>query len=445
MRDIFIAFLVMCCVPAILFFPHLGVYAWSWISYMNPHRLGYGFVSTWPVAEIVGIATLVAWVFSKEPKKLPMHTLLVLIMIFMAWISFTTWLSSDPALSDPKWDQTMKILLFTLVTAGLITTKNRLVGLIWIIVLSLGFYGAKGGVFTIETGGQYHVWGPAGSFISDNNQLAMALVMTIPLMRFLQMQSKITLIRWGLGIGIGLTIFAIFGTQSRGALLAIIAMLGFLVLKSRRRAFALMASVLAVVAALVFMPQSWTNRMMTIDAYQKDQSAQGRIEMWKFALNIAEHNPVTGGSFMAFANPKVQQKYLKPGIEPRAPHSIYFETLGEHGYVGLAIFLSILIGAFYYGGRTIRLARGDPDLLWARDLGSMIQVSLVGYAVAGAFLNLATFDLYYHLIAIIAITDLLVRTALAHKNSEVPAKSDEGILTTMSPAAAKPKFTVLSR
>ncbi|HKJ74110.1 MAG TPA: putative O-glycosylation ligase, exosortase A system-associated, partial [Alphaproteobacteria bacterium] len=116
-----------------------------------------------------------------------------------------------------------------------------------------------------------------------------------------------------------------------------------------------------------------------------------------------------------------------------------------HGYVGLAIFLSILIGAFYYGGRTIRLARGDPDLLWARDLGSMIQVSLVGYAVAGAFLNLATFDLYYHLIAIIVITDLLVRTALAHKNSEVPAKSDEGILTTMSPAVAKPKFTVLSR
>jgi len=440
MRDIAVAFLVMCCVPATLFFPHLGIYAWAWISYMNPHRLGYGFVSTWPVAEIVGIATLVAWLFSKEPKKLPFHFLLIWMILFMIWISVTTYMSTDYALSEPKWDQTIKILLFTLVTCGLITTKNRLIGFIWIIVISLGFYGLKGGLFTIITGGQYHVWGPDRSFIADNNQLAMALVMTIPLMRFLQMQTPVTWMRWAMGGTIAFTIFAIFGTQSRGALLAIVAMLGYMIIKSRRRAFTLLASVLAIVVALAFMPKSWMDRMMTIESYQEDSSAMGRIEMWTFATNIANHNPIFGGGFNSLGNPKLQEKYLASGVHARAPHSIYFETLGDHGYVGLGIFLTLLISTFYYGGRVIRLSRDDPDLTWAGDLGSMIQVSLIGYAVAGTFLNLATFDLYFHLVAIVLITELLVQRALARKEDPSTVKTEA--LTTMSSLGAKPRFTI---
>ena len=48
------------------------------------------------------------------------------------------------------------------------------------------------------------------------------------------------------------------------------------------------------------------------------------------------------------------------------------------------------------------------------ELGAMLQVSLVGYAVGGAFLGLAYFDLYYHVIAIIAIAlDLYRRDRLS--------------------------------
>ena len=47
----------------------------------------------------------------------------------------------------------------------------------------------------IATGGNYRVWGPPESFIEGNNELALALVMTIPLMRFLQMQFKSLLVK----------------------------------------------------------------------------------------------------------------------------------------------------------------------------------------------------------------------------------------------------------
>jgi probable O-glycosylation ligase (exosortase A-associated) len=440
MRDLSVAFILIASVPLILVFPHLGIYFWAWVSYMNPHRLGYSFIASWPVAEIVGLATMVAWLFSKEPKKLPMHFLIGMIIAYMVWISVTTVTSMDPALSYDKWDVTVKILLFTLVTCGLITTKNRLIGLVWVITISIGFYGVKGGLFTIVSGGGNHVWGPVHTFIADNNALALALVMTVPLMRFLQLQSKVFWIRWALGGSIALTIFAIFGTQSRGALLAIIAMLVILVLKSRRKAFVLMASVMAMAVALLFMPQSWTDRMMTIQSYQEDGSAQGRLQMWEYAINVANHRPIVGGGFNVFINPIAQRQYLQAGITPRAAHSIFFETLGDHGYVGLGIFLLTLVASFYYAGRLVRLTRRDPSLTWARDLASMMQVSLVGYAVAGTFQNLATFDLYWHLVAIIAITDMLVARALARQTA--PEMPQEGPLTTLLPLAPKPRFNV---
>jgi hypothetical protein len=56
----------------------------------------------------------------------------------------------------------------------------------------------------------------------------------------------------------------------------------------------------------------------------------------------------------------------------------------------------------------------------------MVQVSIAAYAVAGLFLNLATFDLYYHLIAIVVITQSLVRHALV-------ADADTDAATRLSP------------
>ena len=37
------------------------------------------------------------------------------------------------------------------------------------------------------------------------------------------------------------------------------------------------------------------------------------------------------------------------------------------------------------------------------DLARMLQVSVIGYATSGAFLGLAYFDLYYHLIAFVVL------------------------------------------
>ena len=80
----------------------------------------------------------------------------------------------------------------------LITNRERLHVLVWTIALSLGFYGVKGGIFTILHGGAHRVYGPEGSFFGDNNETGLALAMTVPLMYYLYRTSTHRFVRWGL-------------------------------------------------------------------------------------------------------------------------------------------------------------------------------------------------------------------------------------------------------
>jgi probable O-glycosylation ligase (exosortase A-associated) len=110
-------------------------------------------------------------------------------------------------------------------------------------------------------------------------------------------------------------------------------------------------------------------------------------------------------------------------------HSIFFEVLGEHGFVGLALFLLLGVMTWRTASWIIRHARGDPQKRWAADLAAMVQVSLVGYASGGAFLGLAYFDFYYTLVA----TVILIRIVLLEQNQ--PER--QGVTGFAQPATAR--------
>ncbi|MEQ6341884.1 MAG: putative O-glycosylation ligase, exosortase A system-associated [Gammaproteobacteria bacterium] len=395
MRDIFVTLVVLGSIPSIFLQPYIGILVWSWLGYMNPHRLTWGFAVNYPFAMIVGVVTLVAFVFSKESKRIPWTKETVLLLIFILWMLVTTFFAQYPSLAWVQMEKIAKIQLMIFLTLILINTRERLHALVWIIALSLGFYGIKGGIFTITSGGGEHVMGPNGTFIGGNNEIGLALIMTIPLMRYLQLNTRQIWLRNGLAGAMFFTIIAILGTQSRGALLGMSVMGLFLIMKSRQKVILLILLSLAIPAALSFMPQSWFDRMHTIKTYEADQSAQGRIEAWQFAFDTAVKNPLTGGGFEIFAG-------------RTEAHSIYFEILGEHGFVGLILFLMLWLFAWRAGGWVIKNAKSIPDAKWLSDLASMLQVSLIGYAAAGTFLGLGYFDLYYHLFAMLVLCKVLM-------------------------------------
>ena len=116
-------------------------------------------------------------------------------------------------------------------------------------------------------------------------------------------------------------------------------------------------------------------------------------------------------------------------------HSIYFQMLGEHGFVGLGLFLMLGSLTWFTASWVIRHGRRSPEHRWAADLAAMVQVSLVGYATAGAFLGVAYFDLYYALITVVVLTKIvLMREQSVPKAGlaaipAIPAPSPHGALT----------------
>jgi probable O-glycosylation ligase (exosortase A-associated) len=439
MRDLFILLILFATVPLTFVRPHVGILAWCWISYMNPHRLSWGFAYGFPVAITVGVATFLAWAISKEPKKLQINWMSGLLLTFVFWMTFANLFAMVPELALEKWIQSIKILLMTFVTMILMRSRERLHAMIFVIVISLGFFGIKGGAFTILKAGASHVWGPPGSFIADNNALAMALVMVLPLMRYLQLHTESRLIQYGLYGAMVLSVFSIIGSQSRGAFLGGMVMLVLLLLKSRRRFLLGLLVVALLGGAAVFVPQTWINRMKTIETYDQDGSALSRLEVWNFAIKLANDRPIVGGGFRVSLDDNIYSKYVPDSRKGRGRnyHSVYFEILGELGYVGLAIYLGLLAAAWRSSSRVISLTKERPDLHWANDLARMTQVSLIGFAVAGAFQNLAYFDLYFHLVAILFLLRGIVEDALQSAPTTMAATSPPPISLQPRPRAGR--------
>jgi putative inorganic carbon (HCO3(-)) transporter len=422
MRDFVVVVIVFGSIPFILVRPQVGILMWYWISLMNPHRWTWGYAYALRVALVVGLATIVAWLISRERKTPPNTAIVYFLAGLSIWISVSTYFAIVPDIAFEKWQEAIKILGMTFIAICIINSKDRVLQAVWVITLSIGAYGIKGGLFGVATGGSYHVYGPDESFIADNNQLGLALIMILPLFHFISNQpiwhfaSYPKLWRWlrlGMVGSMGLTIVAILCTYSRGALVALAITLFAFWLKAKRRLVTGTIALLVLGGALAYLPTTWYDRMSTIDNYEADESAQGRINSWVFAVRLAADHPLTGGGFRVVDNDALYFHYVPSADVVHNFHSIYFEMLGEHGYVGLCFFLGLIAATLVTAQSIIRTARGRPDLEWAGQLAAAIQISIIGYCSAGAFVNLGFYDLFYALVAVIASTKVVVAQATA--------------------------------
>jgi probable O-glycosylation ligase (exosortase A-associated) len=277
-------------------------------------------------------------------------------------------------------------------------------------VISLYYYGVKGGLFTIWTGGNYRVFGPPGTVIGDNNQLAVALLMVVPLANYLRGQMENKYLAFLLALSSIITALAVIGTYSRGALIGLGAMVLVMLLRTKRRFIYLGIVGIGSAFVLYFMPASFFNRMNTLGDMQGDASFQGRLHAWNVALGYAsDHFPFGAGIYGAQLA-GVYHAYYPNDLGLHAAHSIYFQVLGDQGFIGLIIYLVLLATAFLACTKIIRRTRREPALQWARDLAIALQTSLVVFCVAGAALSMAYYDLFViELGMILALREIVTR------------------------------------
>lgn len=423
MRDLIIVSIVAFCALVALRRPWVGVVLWTWLSLMNPHRYTYGFALNAPLAAVAAASTMVGFLVTKDRSWPFKGTPVTWFVLFIVWMNIS-WLNGIDVNGDyEQWNKVMKIDLMIIIGLCVMHSRLHIMTLAWVCAGSLAVLGAKGGVFTVATGGNYRVWGPPGSFIEDNNEFALSMVMTIPMLRFLQLQMPAGWRRHLMTLVMLLCAASAFGSQSRGALLAISAMVLVLWWRGGSRILGGLLMVVAGITLVIFMPDSWHERMSTIKTYEEDRSALGRISAWWTAFGIAK-NKLTGvGYFTGTGHAELFQLYSPFPDYVHAAHSIYFQVMGNHGFIGLFIFLGIFVSTYLWAGRLRRDCAGDERTRWCADLGAMMQVSLIGYAVGGAFLSLAYFDLPYNIMMLTVLTMHWVKRNAWESEPAVAAKT----------------------
>jgi probable O-glycosylation ligase (exosortase A-associated) len=410
MRDLLLLVALAGLVPMILRAPQVGLLAWTWVTLFNPQREVFGFLHGFEINFYITLLTVFAWAISRERKTAPLNSVTGMLILFALWVSVTTYNALDPAYSFVIWDRTVKTVILALAILALVNTKARVQALVWVVVVSLGYYAVKGGGFVLLTGGRSHVFGPAQSMIEDNNQLGLALVMLLPLMNYLRVTSRSTLVTKALLVAMGLTLVAIIGTYSRGALLALAVSAVVYAARTRAGVTPLVLGALLLVALPSLMPGDWFHRMSTIQSYHQDLSFEGRVEAWRTSFEIARLR-FLGGGFSAIDLGWVAQVYSVPGglTEGRAAHSMYFEVLGDHGFMGLALYLMLIVAALFNTSIVISATRDRPEMDWAGHLARTLQISIAGYLVGGAALSMAYYDGFFILLSLSGALALLVR------------------------------------
>ena len=414
MRDIALFAVIVGSIPFILRQPWIGILVGAWISLMNPHRFAFGFAYNFPFAFVIALVTVAGMISGKSKISFPWHKTTILMILLVIWMTVTLLFAFEPDAAYGQWIRVMKVFALIILSAMLIRTREQINAFVWTLVISIGWFGVKGGLFTIMTGGMHKVYGPPGDgYVSDNNAIAVALTMVAPLMLYLSTTVKNKIIKLGLFASAGLTLVAILGSQSRGALLAVSAMSAFLWLKSPKKMLFGVVLFGTLLGAIAFMPESWENRMRSIETYEQDGSAMGRINSWTMAFNVANDRPLVGGGFELYS-PRTFFTYAPNPQDVHSAHSIYFQMLGEHGYVGLLLFLSLGMSGWITARRIIARSRDSPENQWAGQLAKAIQVALIGFAAGGAFVNISYWEVqYYELILLVAVYRLISATTSA--------------------------------
>jgi probable O-glycosylation ligase (exosortase A-associated) len=412
MRDIGLSIVVLIGLVWTIRYPFVGILLWTWITLMDPHKLAFGFSLNFKINLLVAVVTLGSWFLNNKERKMPpVDANLIFTLLFFLWTTLNTSIGSFPWASWHIWDRTWRIMLLGVMIAITATNRTRIHALILIDAMSLLWYGTKGGGFTLMTGGANHVMGPADTTIGDNNQLALAILMVIPLGNYIRLQSKSWWLKLVFLAGMGLSVISVLGSYSRGAFIALAGLSVVAMFRAKHKWLYPLVLTILIVPALQFMPESYFNRINTIQTADSDASFQGRLDAWQVAwMYAAEHFPF-GAGFDGPQQEPVFSQYM-PGKPARAAHSIYFEVLGDNGFVGLFLYLGIVVTAFRNSMTIRKYAKGNPELSWAFDLASMIQLTLFAFCLGGAALSFAYYDNLFVCAGLLSVMrELVVREA----------------------------------
>jgi probable O-glycosylation ligase (exosortase A-associated) len=309
-----------------------------------------------------------------------------------------------------------------------------------IFVFSAGTILFSAGVKTMLGGGGYGtlaVLGTGNTGLSESSTLAVVCVMLIPVIMFLMRYTLIfprNMLTQSLFLGIiVIALAAVVGTTARTGIIAVGVMCLMSLAQSKKKMWWIAGFVLAgiVIMNLDLSSTRWGNRMSTIETYNSDGSAMGRIKVWQWTIGFVGSHPL-GGGFDAYlhnriigAGPDGETVYLPEGqIGGKAFHSIYFEVLGEQGIPGFIMYY-LMIGMTL--AKLLKLKKtwkDDPGLGWISALANAMVTMVMVFLAGGSFVGIAYQPYIFYIISLTVALDQyaarVVRDQIKTKGRALP-------------------------
>jgi probable O-glycosylation ligase (exosortase A-associated) len=403
--------------------PFIGLGMWIWTAMFFPNAWVYGIAAAIRYNLIFTAFAMGGYALSRDKTPFRWGVISGLIVAFFLW----TTLSSAASIGIPEvtweyWSRFIKvILLFTFIVL-IVQTKLHIDFFLWCLVLSIGFYAGLEGLKFAASGGGHQIAGLPGHILGDRNDLALAFVMMLPICVYLlnEFGKESRIVKLGLIGTIVFMVISVVGTQSRGGMIALLALVLYLFAKSNRKLPIAIAIMIVVGLASVLVTEQWIERMDTISEAGKDASFMGRVVAWKLSLILALEHPLFGGGFKTLEYFPIWQHLSEqfhtlpffytadavPDTEAaHAAHSIYFQVLGDHGFIALAIYVAILIVAFRTAGHVVERARKQDAPPWIASLATMLRLSIFAFSLGGAALSMAYFDLIFAVFGLVVVLD----------------------------------------
>ena len=415
MRDLLVSLIILSSLPFCYRRPIVGLWMFSILAYMRLQDLAWGFAKFQRWSMLVALIMLAGYVAARD-KKGPIFELRTILMVFLAsWIGLGHFFAQGRhPVNYAGFVEYAKIIFIAVFTSMVVRTREQLRITVWVIALSFGFYGLKNGVAGIAKGGNMYIMRGPGGMLEDNNDFALAMAMSVPLLVGLATSERNETLRKGLWGMVPLAALTVIFTKSRGGALSLFLCTMGLVWRSRNRVIGLMIGALAVGAAAMLVPKENFERLETLKDVEADGSAMGRIRAWKVGSRMAIDNPLFGVGFQRF-----QMNYLdyepEPTQEQRAgkgtlvAHNSYIQIVAECGFPALLTYLGLMGLCFFDIWKLRKEAKQRYAASWILSYCTMFEVILATFMLGSAFLNRAHFDLIYHYFAIILVFGQVAR------------------------------------
>jgi probable O-glycosylation ligase (exosortase A-associated) len=422
MRDIYFTLFLPFFIYYAFKSPYVSLYLWFWTSIYPIQNWLYGFALSFRVNFIFALITIIGYfVTLKNKPSYQITGLFVLVILFCLHSSLGVAINGIYDFQwDKFWDFTKAIVFFIFCTL-MLRTKQHFEGALMFLALGFGYYGLMEALKFLNTGGSHNIYGILGP-LGDNNKVALGLDMMIPLLLYLAQQitvKRVKQIIWVIIIGCAVAVLA---TASRGGLIALLFMAGYYWWTSGKSFSLLFAFCVVGLIAIPVLPDSWFNRMDTIETASTDSSFIARLTSWKINLLAALDHPFVGLGFNSTATAQIWQQYVPdlnsinfgvytpPPTKGFVAHSIYFEVLGNQGIMGFILF-GLILASTYLNINHLLKHHYDKNT-WQHQLLKAVKVSLLTYCVAGSALSAAYFELLYFIIAIVVSLHIAAKLPL---------------------------------